>query len=97
MAIREIPLTRWYEIMDGAEKNGAAEVADIHNGYSPGGAAAEMGISRQAIMAAIKRGSLDALRVPTPSGTSLWFIHPDALERYRNSPNQKHAIRYEYE
>lgn len=54
------------------------------NGYSPGGAAAELGMTRQGIMYAIKAGLLDALRVDLPGqDRNYWIIPVDALERYK--------------
>ena len=55
------------------------------NGPSPGGACVELGLTRQAIHKAIKRGDLDAWRiVDDASGRLRAIIIPQAsLERYR--------------
>lgn len=51
-------------------------------GVSPGGAACALGITRQGIYNAVKRGSLDMVRV-TERGTGPYLIIPDgAIQRY---------------
>lgn len=60
------------------------------NGYSPGGAAEELGISRQAIMQAISHGRLDAVRVPLPRGPGcFWIITPAALQAFSEARNKR--------
>lgn len=68
--------------------NSDSDESAEYNGYSPGGAAEKLGMSRPGIMHAIKRGDLDAIRVPVPLHPQgcYWFITPAALERYRKSP-----------
>jgi hypothetical protein len=46
-------------------------------GWSPGGAAAELGISRQSVHKAIRRGDLDAVRVTDDRGRLSMFMIPD--------------------
>lgn len=55
------------------------------NGFSPGGAAAEIGVTRQAIMKAIQTGRLDATRVkvPLPNIGHLWLIDPADLKAFQ--------------
>lgn len=53
------------------------------NGYSPGGAAALLGVTRHAIHQAIRRGTMDATSVPVPSGGRYWFIADASLEAYK--------------
>lgn len=50
-------------------------------GWSPGGAAAELGISRQAVHKAIHRGDLDAVIVNDENGRLRSFMIPDASLR----------------
>jgi len=54
------------------------------NGYSPGGAAEALGITRQAVHQAVHRGTLDCLRLTDPNGHLLAVIIPhSSLEHYR--------------
>lgn len=58
---------------------------DLPNGWSPGGAASELGMTRQGIMYAINRGLLDAYRIPSPVPGPVehfWIIPPAALDAY---------------
>lgn len=60
----------------------ACEVDPSLRGISPGGAASALGISRQGIYNAVKRGSLDMVRV-TERGTGPYLIITDAgFRRY---------------
>lgn len=53
-------------------------------GPSPGGAAGELGITRQGVYSAVKRGSLDMLRVSEKGGGSpSLFITNKSIERYK--------------
>lgn len=52
------------------------------NGYSPGGAGAKLGITRAAVHMAIRRGTLDAVKIPTLGGEHYWFIPQEALQDY---------------
>ena len=47
-------------------------------GWSPGGAAAQLGISRQAVHKAIHRGDLDAIIINDDDGKLRLFMIPDA-------------------
>jgi hypothetical protein len=52
-------------------------------GWSPGAAAAELGITRQAVHAAIRRGDLDANEVKDlETGMKLYFIPDASLRRF---------------
>ena len=55
-------------------------------GPSPGGAAAMLGITRQGVYSAIKRGSLDLVRVKEPGWRSPQLYVPDeSIDRYRQN------------
>lgn len=57
-------------------------------GPSPGGASGALGISRQAVYAAVKRGSLDMVRLVVPDETRrgpCLYITRASIERYRKN------------
>lgn len=57
---------------------------------SPGPAAVELCISRQALHLAIQRGRLDAIRLEDDSGSLMAIVIPDtALERYKQTYARK--------
>src|SRR5579885_3910125 len=62
-------------------------------GFSPGGLAAELGMSRQAVHAAIDRGSLDAWYVSeTGEGHDsrrYIYVTVDSVERYKKSGRRR--------
>lgn len=89
MAVKTLSYREWREIISKVESDPAGQPAQIPNGYSPGGAAAVLGVSRPAINQAILRGHLDATRIPAPTGRGYyWFITPEALEEYRKRPHR---------
>lgn len=51
-------------------------------GPSPGGAASQLGITRQGVDGAVRRGSLDMVRIVEGGSLSL-FITTASIERYR--------------
>jgi hypothetical protein len=60
----------------------ACEADSSLRGISPGGAAAALGITRQGVYSAIKRGTLDMVRI-TERGTGPYLIIPDgSIEQY---------------
>lgn len=69
---------------DSIEAYNAACVNDPSlRGISPGGAASALGITRQGIYSAIKRGTLDMVRI-TERGTGPYLIIPDGgMNRYK--------------
>lgn len=57
-------------------------------GPSPGGASGALGISRQGVYAAVKRGSLDMVRLKVPGETRrgpCLYITRASIERYRKN------------
>lgn len=70
--------------------------SDLHRakllGWSPGGAAAQVGITRQAIHKAIRRGDLDAVIVNNDDGRLSMFMIPDeSLQAFKARREQKRA------
>ena len=72
MALRKMNARRWHELVEQSD----AERAKLL-GWSPGGAAAQLGISRQAVHKAIHRGDLDAVIVNGDDGKLQMFMIPD--------------------
>lgn len=71
-----------------------AKRARLH-GPSPGRAAEEMGVTRQAVHRAIERGTLDALRVTyDEDGEKLAFmiITEASFERYQKARSYREAM-----
>lgn len=73
MALRKIAFNRWEKLVSESDRQRAELL-----GWSPGGAAAEVGISRQAIHQAIREGRLDAVIVTHEDGRLRMFMIPDA-------------------
>jgi predicted secreted protein len=78
MALKRIFLSRWHELL------AVSKDPSEYNGDSPGGVAAELGISRQAVHKALKRGDLDGWRVVRDDTGELAaiVIHPESVRRY---------------
>lgn len=61
---------------------------DRVGGPSPGGAAAELGMSRQAVHRAISRGTLDAWYVP--DGKEFYvYVTDESIRRYKKSGRRR--------
>lgn len=85
--IRTMNLKRWEELTDQSDRLRAQLL-----GWSPGGAAAQLGISRQAVHKAIKRGDLDAVIVKNEDGSLSMFMIPDpSLQAFKVRREQKRA------
>lgn len=78
MAVRKITVKEWNRLVEANDPS----IADL-SGPSPGGAAAELGISRQAVHKAIRRGALDALAVYEGKKLSHYTISVASIARYR--------------
>ena len=72
MALRKVSADRWEKLVAESHYARAKLI-----GWSPGGAAAELGISRQAVHKAIHRGDLDAVIVNDDDGRLRMFMIPD--------------------
>lgn len=76
MALRKMDMRRWQELVTESDLERAKLI-----GWSPGGAAAQLGISRQAVHKAIHRGDLDAVIINGDDGKLQAFMIPDASLR----------------
>jgi len=77
------PILMIYEFDSFDAYHAACESDPSLRGISPGGAAGDLGITRQGIYNAVKRGSLDMVRV-TERGTGPYLIITDGgIQRYR--------------
>lgn len=79
MAIRKMQLKDWERAIEA----GKPDLADFNSGPSPGGAASEAGVSRQAIHAAIRRGELDVLAIYEGKRLSHYTISQSSLAAYK--------------
>jgi hypothetical protein len=63
------------------------------NGWSPGGVAAELGITRQAVHQAVKRGQMDAVIVRDDrTDEMVLFMIPDySVQAYKQRREQRRA------
>jgi hypothetical protein len=87
MALTKIGFKRWEKLVH----ESALERAKLL-GWSPGGAAAELGISRQAVHKAIHRGDLDAVIVNGEDGRLRAFMIPEeSLRAFADRRAQKRA------
>lgn len=73
MALRKMNFARWEKLSAESDRHRAELL-----GWSPGSAAAQLGISRQAVHEAIRRGTLDAVMVVREDGKTQAFMIPDA-------------------
>jgi len=78
MAIKRMQYSTWQKLTDESESN----IAKL-NGDSPGGAAVQLGCSRQAIHGLIKRGRLDAVAVYKGTQLMFYVIPQPSLDRYK--------------
>lgn len=72
MALRKVSMKRWESLVTESDHARAKLI-----GWSPGGAAGQLGISRQAVHKAIHRGDLDAVIVNGDDGKLQAFMIPD--------------------
>lgn len=79
MAIRKIQVSTWLKLSD----SGDPTMEDFMKGPSPGGAANELGISRQGVHYAIRTGKLEALAVYDGKRLSHYTISSSSLAAYR--------------
>lgn len=87
MAIRKMNSRLWQKLTTESEAHRAKLL-----GWSPGGAAAQLGISRQAVHKAIRRGDLDAVIVNNDEGRlSMFMIPDDSLRAFQAKRDQKLA------
>lgn len=79
MGTKKIQLDAWERLIEAGDPS----TQDFHLGPSPGGAASELGISRQAVHAAIRRGDLEALAVFRGRNLSHYTISVSSLQRFK--------------
>lgn len=82
MALRVIKLSRWAKLNEASDPENPRAV----NGPSPGGVAAELGISRQAVHKAIRSGLLDAVKVvldDDPERMVMFIVTPYSVRNYK--------------
>lgn len=77
MTLRKMNFADWERLVHISEGQRAKLL-----GWSPGGAAAEIGISRQAIHEAIRRGTLDAVAVYEGKRLRMFMIPDESLRHY---------------
>lgn len=86
MAIRKMKMRAWQKATAAAiDKPSWGKL----NGDSPGGVANSLGISRQAVHQAIRRGSLDALIVVADDSEELrlFMIPSESVEAFKKRPH----------
>jgi len=87
MALRKVNMNRWQKLVEESDRHRAELL-----GWSPGGAAEQLGISRQAVHKAIQRGDLDAVIINGDDGKLRVFMIPDAsLKAFAERRAQKNA------
>ena len=75
MALKRMQLSTWERLT----KDGTP---DELLGLSPGGAASTLGISRQGVHEAIRRGKLDAFAVYHGVRLRFFIVRADSIQRY---------------
>lgn len=79
MSIKRMQVKRWEQLIEA----GDSTMQDLSFGPSPGAAAAELGITRQAVHLAIRRGDLEALAVYRGERLLFYTITKPSLERFK--------------
>lgn len=87
MPITKMQFQRWQRLIEAGDPT----VQDYSEGPSPGGAAAELGITRQAVHKAIHRGELDVLAVYRGDRLSHYTISVSSLKAYKELVRQRAA------
>jgi hypothetical protein len=86
MALRKMQFKDWKRLVHISEAQRAKLL-----GWSPGGAAAEVGITRQGIHHAIRRGDLDAVMVYEGTKLRSFMIPEESLRAYQQRRLQRRA------
>lgn len=79
MSARRMQVERWERLTEAGDPS----LQNFSLGPSPGGAATELGISRQAVHEAIQRGDLEALAVYKGTRLLFYTISRSSLERFK--------------
>lgn len=90
MALRKMKMRAWQRASAAALDKPLWEKL---NGASPGGVAAELGISRQAVHKAVQRGDLDAVLIidDITDELRLFMIPQASIEAFRAKREQRKA------
>lgn len=81
MALRKISMRRWEQLTAESERRRAELI-----GWSTGAAADALGMTRQGVHKAVRRGDLDAVMVQNDEGKLLAFMIPsEAIEAFKAS------------
>jgi hypothetical protein len=78
--IRKMQLSTWSKLTESALGKPAWKQL---NGPSPGGVGAILGISRQAVHKAVKRGDLDAVVVYEGTRLRMFMVTEDSIESFK--------------
>lgn len=91
MGIRRMTYEAWGEVL--AQTHAQPSEYAKYMGSSPGGAAAELGVTRQRIWQLLKEGKLDLLLLADnkDAKVSAWIIPNASVERYRKSKPMEQA------
>lgn len=79
MSVKKMQLKEWQRLIEARD----ASVQDFSSGPSPGGAAAELGITRQGVHYLIGSGKLKALAVMDGRRLSHYTISESSLAAYK--------------
>jgi len=86
MLLRKMAFKDWEKLSTVSDAQRAKLI-----GWSPGGAAAEIGITRQGIHHAIRRGDLDAVAVYDGTKLVMFMIPDDSLRAYQERRQRRSA------
>jgi biotin operon repressor len=88
MSPKRVQLKDWERLIEAEDPT----VQDFASGPSPGGAAAELGISRQAIHHAIRAGKLKVLAVYDGRRLSHYTISRSSLAQYQQELRERTKV-----
>lgn len=71
-------MSTWRKVMEAATDSRAKPI-----GVSPGGAAVQLGCSRQAVHKLIRRGRLDVTAVYEGTDLSFYLVHQASIDAYK--------------
>lgn len=84
MPVRKMTMKQWQRVVDATD----ASTEDLM-GDSPGGVAARLGCSRQAVHRLIKRGTLDAVAVYEGRQLAFYIVPEASLAAYQQQLAQR--------
>jgi hypothetical protein len=89
MPLKRMQVSTW-------EKLTADGIPEDLRGLSPGGAASELGITRQGVHDAIRRGALDAYAVYRGSRLAFFIVRQPSLDAYKKRITERLQDRVKY-